>query len=610
MKNPFTEKNGRTDGRQGTPCYSISGGQESSPAALAADDLIRYGRGAFRRAGSHEEADIILHSEDSSRFMDSFRLSSRNGKLFITGSNPRSVYYGVCEYLKHFGFAFPYPGPEGEIIPENPVFAISGFDLEQTACRTFRGIAARPDPEKLEEGRQLIRFMAQNRYNLFFMEGYDEDRPGDRYSIVDGVHPLQHVEHMYKGKSWEERREIALRQKTMVEEARKYGLLIERGGHGWNYGVPEHFGLNHGLSPEQARAALKAKGNVNKRAEVAVSTWFQLCIGREEVREIYAGHIVDYLLRRRGEFDIAAIWMGDGYDNKCQCDECLKQPFSDLYLDIFRRVALKVRETIPELTLECIIYFETLEPPTRNWLEGLDNVILNLAVWRQCYFHKLDDPECRIPGWIPDYRHNRSHDVPNGKRILNYDQFLAYQSWRRIVGNNLKCLIFNYITLCPGVDRHFMSYDLAPLCDSFADFDRFRFDGMVDCQCHCSWDKPADLQLYGAARMLWNRNDCDPAAIRKELFTLLYREKAPEVAAYCDGVSRLLISCGNYHLPLDFTPDTAKRLGEGLKKLSAELESLGPLPMHRERYFRESLDVLLEQTEIVPSDNIKKGLQS
>ena len=94
------------------------------------------------------------------------------------------------------------------------------------------------------------------------------------------------------------------------------------------------------------------------------------------------------------------------------------------------------------------MYFETLEPPTRNWLEGLDNVILNLAVWRHCYFHKMDDPECRLPGWIPDYRHNASHDVPHDKRIINYDHYLAYEGWRKVVGNGLKCLIFDW-GICP-----------------------------------------------------------------------------------------------------------------------------------------------------------------
>lgn len=581
-----------------------------SAVRLAADELVRYGNGVFVLTDIPDQADIVLHSENSDRLQDAFHLHSRDGKLFITGSNPRSVLYGVYRYLKHFGFAFLYPGPEGEVIPEHPDFTVHGFDIREEASYPFRGLAFRP-PYRIEEngGKSfddaflLLSWMAKNQYNLFFMEGYDAERPGDKYSVIRGRHPLQHVEYSLQGKTWRERKLIAGKQRLIVEEARKYGFLIERGGHGWNCGVPEHFAFNHHISVENARAALKAKGKVNKEAEVAVSTWFQICLGREEVREIYADHIISFLAEHRGEMDIAAIWMGDGYDNKCQCADCLKQPFSDLYLDIFRRVALKAKKFLPELTLECLIYFETLEPPTQNWLEGLDNVILNLAVWRQCYFHKLDDPACRLPGWIPDYRRNATHDVQNDKRIINYDQYLPYAGWRKIVGNDVKCLVFNYITWRMEHDRHFMSYDLKPLLEySLEDFDRLRIDGMVDCQCHSSWDKPANLQLYGAGRYLWNKQDNDPVRIRGELFSGLYGKKAGKVAAYCDRMSEALQSCGDYHASLNCMPELEKKLAAKLKRLETELDQLGKLPSGREKYFRESLAALKKQTTRKPGE--------
>ena len=572
---------------------------ENEPVLLfARDELIRYGGPAFRKS-SEPDADIVLHSENSSKFQDSYTLESGTGRLHITGSNPRSVLFGVYEYLKKHGFAFLYPGKEGEVTPTDPQFTLDGFDLTETASRTFRGMAAAPDPNNLQEGYDLLRFMVQNKYNLYFMEGYDVERPGDEYSVVDGVHPLQHVESRLKDKTWEERKAIALKKQTMIAEARKYGLLIERGGHGWNYGVPEHYGKNHGLTPEQARAELQAKGKVfSLGTDIPAGTWFQICLAKEEVREIYAEHIFDYLKKHHSEMDIAAIWLGDGYDNKCMCDECVKHPFSDLYLDIFRRVALRVQKDIPELTLECIMYFETLEPPTRNWLEGLSNVILNLAVWRHCYFHQLDDPACRLPGWIPDYRHNASHDTPHDKRIINYDHYLAYESWRKVVGGDLKCLIFNYITYGRGPDRHFMSYDLKLLADHFNSYDRLNFDGMVDCQVRCGWDKPANLQLYGAGRILWNKHDNDPEKIRRELFAMLFGEKCEAVIAYCDHMSRLLYECGNYHESLRCTPEKARRLAEGLKTLESELDALGDLPCGRQVWFRESLKSL--QKTVMP----------
>lgn len=591
--------------------YQIFADSALPAVQLAADELVKYGKGAFVRTEVPKDAHIVLHPDHTDNYEDSFTLKSFDGKLRITGSNARSVLYGVYKYLKSFGYAFLYPGEEGQIIPEKPAFTIDGFDLTEKADRPFRGLAFRPSckPEGkekrlqyLKEAFDLISFMAKNQYNLFFMEGYDVERPGDRYSVIDGERPIQHVEYLLKGKSWEERAEIAKMQYKVVEEARRHGFLIERGGHGWNYGVPEHYAVNHHISVEEAKKILKAKGKINAQAEVAVSTWFQLCLGEEEVREIYADHIVSFLMEHRNEMDIAAIWMGDGFDNKCQCERCIRQPFSDLYLDIFRRVALKVKKVMPEMMLECLIYFESLEPPTKNWLEGLDNVILNLAVWSQCYFHHLDDPACRLPDWVPDYRNNATHDRPNDKRIINYDQYKPYEGWRKVLGNGHKCLIFNYITYEKhALTRHFMSYDVRPLFEySLEDLDRFNIHGMVDCQCHCSWDKPANLQLYAAGRILWNKNDNDPKAIRRELFAKLYGEKAPAVETFCDRISTHMTSFGDQHIPLYRNRERLDAYHQGIGILLKELEDLGTLPESRERYFKECLTRLFDNTEPPP----------
>ena len=166
-----------------------------------------------------------------------------------------------------------------------------------------------------------------------------------------------------------------------------------------------------------------------------------------------------------------------------------------------------------------------------------------------------------------------------------------------MVGNDLKCLLFNYITLGKNPDRHFLSYDLPPLIDLFNDYDRLNFDGMVDCQVYCYWDTPANLQLYGAGRVFWNKHDNNPDRIRKELFTLLFGEKCDAVINYCDHMNILLRQCGNYHETLSRTKERARRLADGLIILERELDSSGSLPHGREACFRASLNSLKETAE-------------
>ena len=135
--------------------YKVYAPAEKAVLQLGADELIACGKGAFVKCDSEKEAEILLVSEESSKVMDSFSLKSEGGKLYIRGSNCRSVLYGIFEYLRHFGFDFLYPGKEGEIIPEDPAFTTDGFNITESADRQFRGIAAAPDVENLQEGYDL-----------------------------------------------------------------------------------------------------------------------------------------------------------------------------------------------------------------------------------------------------------------------------------------------------------------------------------------------------------------------------------------------------------------------------------------------------------------------
>ena len=149
--------------------FKVYASSESSVLQVGIEELLLYGKGAFTRTDTRDKADIVLESDNSSKFNDSFSLKSENGRLYIRGSNPRSVLYGIFDYLRYFGFDFLYPGKEGEIIPENPAFTIDGFDCQSSADRQFRGIAASPNADNLQQGYDLIRFLVQNKYNIYFL---------------------------------------------------------------------------------------------------------------------------------------------------------------------------------------------------------------------------------------------------------------------------------------------------------------------------------------------------------------------------------------------------------------------------------------------------------
>ena len=69
------------------------------------------------------------------------------------------------------------------------------------------------------------------------------------------------------------------------------------------------------------------------------------------------------------------------------------------------------------------------------------------------------------------------------------------------------------------------------------------------------------------------------------------------MTAYCDSMYKLIVSCGNYHHSLHFTPEKTRVLKKGLTEMGSRLAALGPLPRGREGYFKESLAGLMASVD-------------
>ena len=75
--------------------YQVFADSSLPAVLLATEELVKYGKGAFVRTEVPKDAHIVLHPDHTDNFQDSFSLKSSDNKLWITGSNARSVLYGV-----------------------------------------------------------------------------------------------------------------------------------------------------------------------------------------------------------------------------------------------------------------------------------------------------------------------------------------------------------------------------------------------------------------------------------------------------------------------------------------------------------------------------------
>ena len=60
---------------------------------------------------------------------------------------------------------------------------------------------------------------------------------------------------------------------------------------------------------------------------------------------------------------------------------------------------------------------------------------------------------------------------------------------------------------------------------------------------------------------------------------------------------QLLTGCGDYHHSLHFTPEKTRTLKQGLLEMAKKLDALGALPENRERFFRDSLEGLMQSVD-------------
>lgn len=498
---------------------------------------------------------------------DAFSIRSINGHVVFSGTNSRSLLFAIYDFLEKLGCCWTDPWRES--IPHLDHISPEGWDISECASKKYRGLSIMPDAELSSKQRilDIINWMPKLKYNIFFLEGYPAECPGDPWTKqADGTRPLQHVEYCCKGCERHILDDFNRRREEAVALARARGLLIERYGHGWAAGIEERYAELQGISRNEAVKRLQTKGNVNRRADVS-GMWSQFCMSAPGLKELYTRHITEYLRRHHSEVDIAAIWLGDGYDNICMCPECRKRPFSDFYMEILEAVAEECRSFAPEMRLEGLIYLATLEPPEKSYLKELDNVDFILAPWNRCYRHRLNEKKCVISDWTPDYRNNRSHDCSRGFRPLNHEVWKCFRAWREKIGH-FHWRMFEYFSLSDEFGRHRLSYDGADLARDIRELTPEGLEGIISCEPTSATDAPIYLTHHVSAAIMWNPKE-DIELLRRRLIQSIAISAGAEETEKIVKQTEQILLFWNEHL--ENTPDSILNMISLLKK---QLESV------------------------------------
>jgi hypothetical protein len=294
---------------------------------------------------------------------DAYAIAARGDQIVLAGDTDRAVLFAVYDLLERLGCRwlapqFDFYNGEAEFVPTVPELALQ---LDKT-------VIERPDFKirklDVEEGRshttenlkQLVEWAPKLRYNTLMV-------PRD-----------------YGGRgrvTWDQWRDAVAR------EAKKLGLIIEVGGHGYHNFI--NASMNGGKLFDE-RPEWFGKDDTGKRTKVQRRVF---CTSNPHAVEFMTGSVIDYL-NSHPEIDVFELWPPDGAD-WCTCDVCkaLGEP-QDRQALLVNHIQASVEKAKPGVRLEIIAYSKALLPPTRVKLDP--RILVDYCPINQSFEVPINDP--------------------------------------------------------------------------------------------------------------------------------------------------------------------------------------------------------------------------
>ncbi len=335
----------------------------------------------------------------------------------IAGVNPRSVLLAVYEYLRKNGLRWLYPGADGEYVPIKSIDPVKF--LIRPSCR-YRGYA-NTSAASIQHNLDMIDFLPKVGMNSFMVE----------FRV-----PVYYTTDYYNHKRNEENRppeklthEGILQWKRATEcEAEKRGLVFHDVGHGFcidPFGIDSCYSWNatdESVIPEENRKYLAMVGG--KRGlycGVPVNT--QFCMSNSKARKMVADYVANYA-KMHSNVDILHVWLADGFNNHCECEECKKHTPSDYYVDLLNDIDEVMTEQNIGTKVVFLAYVDTSSAPEKARIKNQDRFIFMLAPFTRLYYDSIPKDGLKVNN--PPYKRN---DITLAKTLEEY--LVYYKDWRK-----------------------------------------------------------------------------------------------------------------------------------------------------------------------------------
>jgi len=320
-----------------------------------------------------------------------------NGNGVVTGANPRSVLLAAYRMLSEWGCRWVRPGPDGELLP-----ALDGdltCRLSERPAYRHRGICIEGAVSE-EHVRGIIEWLPRVGMNAYFTQFRESHTFFNRWYAHQG-NPLRMPEPFDVSDS----RQILDR---LVGEIARRGLTYHAVGHGWTcepFGMP---GLGWEFDPVQAPPqAVPYLALVKGKREVweGIPLNTNLCYSNPEVRRNMVEDMLRYV-REHPSVDVLHVWLADGANNNCECENCVRARPSDYYVMLLNELDASLTEAGLDTRVVFLIYVDLLWPPERERIANPDRFILMFAPITRSYSRPFAADLGSVPE-LPPFRRNR-----------------------------------------------------------------------------------------------------------------------------------------------------------------------------------------------------------
>ena len=502
----------------------------------AGDVIISFDKNAKDGFRLGLMSDFGLDTSDVSdvELDDIIYIDTKKNTGIIAGSNPRSVLIAVYEYLKKLGCAFYFPGIDGEYIPVS--VTTDATDLADVKHRfvptsRYRGQSVmNPDSDYID-------FLPKLGMNCAMIEFKLPTTQFPTYAHTDNTENFAPEKLS---------REQVLQWKRMCEtEVAKRGLQFHDIGHGFivdafsNTPILSADSFNNETLPENIRPYI-AMRNGERTLFQNATVYTNFCMSNPEARAKVINYICNYADNHKNITHLH-VWLADGHNNHCECDECRKMNPSDWYMVLMNELDVELDRRNNDMKIVFISYVDTLWAPLKEKIKNPKRFALLFAPIFRNMSETLPDPLPEIE--LEPYVLNQSENP----RSL-YEALLHLKNWEKAFPGDTVSFEYHFW-------RH-QTYDMTGLqiakrlYDDIRAYEMFGVKGIIQCASPCNFF-PTGLAYYVGAKALYDKSLSFDEIAEEYLYGIL-GEDWREIYEIFEKVSEML--------PFDYvTSSSAKR---------------------------------------------------